>query len=165
MLVRVAIACLTFLAGVCLTTFSHLVSRRASPPLEIQISELERADTEAEAELRQIFEEYGPAQTRHDVAFFERVEAEEFMLFSQQGQAMTRTQDIEWMKSEGPGITYQNSVHSIKFYGNSAVVTSQMIARFDETASVSWPTLNICVKRNGHWQILSSTNLDHVSQH
>jgi uncharacterized protein DUF4440 len=157
MLLRVAIACLTFLAGVCLTTIWHSVSGCTSPTWEIPVPKFERSDAEAEAELRQIFEEYGPAQTRHDVAFFERVEADEFMLFGEEGKPLTRSQDIQWMQSLPKDITYRIEIDRITIYGEAAIANTRMIAIYPDNTSETWPSIDVCVRRDGRWQILSST--------
>jgi len=157
MLLRVAIAGLTFLVGVCLTTFWHSVSQSTAPMVEVRVYELEPTDAGAEAELRRIFEEYGPAQTRHDAAFFERAEADEFMLFSEERKPLTRAQDIAWMKSLPSDITYRIEVDSIKIYGEAAVANSRIIAIYPDNTSATWSCIDVCVRRNGRWQILSST--------
>jgi len=157
MLLRVAIACLTFLAGVSLTTIWHSVLGRTSPTVKVQVSKLDDTDTGARAELRQIFEEYGPAQTKHDAAFFERVEADEFMLFGEEGKPLTRRQDIEWMKSLPRDITYRIEVDRITIHGEAAVANTRMIAIYPDNTSETWPSIDVCVRRDGRWQILSST--------
>jgi len=54
-----------------------------------------------EQQLLEIYREYGPAQTRHDRAFFERLETDEFMLFLG-AEHLSREQDIRQMEKSPP---------------------------------------------------------------
>jgi hypothetical protein len=110
-----------------------------------------------QAQIAAIYSEYGAAQTRHDRAFFERVEADNFMLFSGQ-ERLTREQDIQWMESQPLDRTYEVRVHRIRVFGNSAVSRGHILVTYGNGQTASWPFIDVLVRRNGTWQIQSTTS-------
>jgi hypothetical protein len=156
---HLAIACTTFAASTFLTNIWKALTLPEAPAETVQIPEVQQTVLVAEPELLEIFREYGPAQTRHDRAFFERVETDDFRLFTADGQALTRSEDIEAMNASPFDIVYQLEVQKIEVLGDIAVVSSTM-SFTQGSSSVAWPSLDICVKRNGRWQIRSSTEFE-----
>lgn len=112
-----------------------------------------------EQTLREIYRQYGPAQTDHDRAFFERVESDRFILFDAD-RNLTRKEDIREMESWPKDTIYECEVESIRIIGNNAVVTMVMHARFDDGEQGSDRSIDVWVKNGHHWQILSTTELD-----
>jgi hypothetical protein len=110
-----------------------------------------------EQALLEIFNQYGPAQTNHDRAFFERVESDHFILF-QGYRKLTREQDIREMESWPMGTIYLWDIERIQVLGNSAVVIGRMRSQFSDGTSYSWRLINVCVKNANGWQILSTTS-------
>lgn len=106
-----------------------------------------------EQKLLQIYREYGPAKTRHDRAFFERVESENFILFLRD-RNMTREKNIRWMESWPLNVVYDYEVESIKIVGDSAVVTGRMQAHYPDGAVGSLGFIDVCVRNVSGWQIL-----------
>ena len=154
-----------FVAG--LTFFFGLVLVRLfdSPPTTIapvppghtvQLAKLVDSD---EQTLRQIYREYGPAQTNHDRAFFERVESKRFILFIEDTN-LTREQDIREMESWEKDTVYECEVESIRFIGEGAVVIMQMHARLADGTVDSYRSIDVWMKEGHSWQIWSTTAVE-----
>jgi len=160
-MLRIAVALLTFLFGLGLTSLRSFLF---APAAEFTENRLDLVVTNPlfndEQELRQIYSDYAGAQTSHDTAFFEQTEAEEFRLFSRTGRTLNRAEDIELLNSIDPSIRYDVEELEIQFQQNGAVVTGQMRATYPNGLSDSWHWIDVCVKRDGRWQILSTTQLD-----
>ena len=109
-----------------------------------------------EIEIRKIYREYGPAQTRHDRGFFERIETEDFRLFFAE-ESISREADIQWMESTPKDIVYENKPYEIKIFGNSAMARTSFEARSPNGHVDRWDTIDIWTKRRGRWQIRSTT--------
>jgi hypothetical protein len=118
-----------------------------------------RADT-AEPGLLDIYRRYGEAQTNHDIEFFLNVQAEDYVLFSGGGKTMARRDTIDWLKNSPPNVDYRLDDVKIKLYGHAAVVTGRVTATDRSGSSASQRWIDVCVKRDGHWQIQSTTQLD-----
>ena len=111
------------------------------------------------AQIAAIYNEYGEAQTRHDRAFFERVETENFMLFTGT-QRLTREQDLQWLEGQPTDISYEVRINHIKVFGNSAVAGGRVLVTFGDGAMAEWPFIDVWVKRGNTWQIQSTTASD-----
>ena len=162
---RFAVALITFILGVALASGWH--SLRKSSTVDLPIPDAEGkleytsniSSSDADRELVEIYRQYASAQTKHDVAFFERVETEGFILFDRYGRSLTRTEDIELLKGLDPNTNYSQDDLKVQVYGDGAIVTGRMTASFSRGGQYSWPWIDVCVKRNGRWQILSTTQL------
>ena len=111
------------------------------------------------AQIAAIYSEYGAAQTRHDRAFFERVEAENFVLFVGK-ERLSREEDIQWLERQPLDTNYAVRVHRIRVFGNSAVSRGVMLVAYGDGSATEWPFIDVWVKRNGTWQIQSTTSSD-----
>jgi hypothetical protein len=111
------------------------------------------------AQIAEIYSEYGAAQTRHDRAFFERNETENFMLFVS-GQRLTREEDIQWMERQPSDISYEVRVDHIKVFGNSAVSRGYMTVTYANGEQAEWPFIDVWVKQGTMWRIQSTTSSD-----
>ena len=157
------VSVVTFVSSILLSNFTRPGTELAVPdfiepgPVSTVLSTAPSVD---EMELREIYRQYGPAQNRHDTKFFERIEAEEFMLFSDGEKPLTRSEDIKAMNEAPLGDKYSLQLVDISFHGDGAVVRSEMTVVEHDGDVISWPTIDVWVKRNGHWQILSTTQLD-----
>ena len=158
--INATVSVITFVSSIILTNVAKPTIEPVVAPLPVIISMPDESPSEDEMEIRQIFRDYGPAQTRHDRKFFERVEAEEFMLFSSGEKPLTRSEDIKSMNEEPLTDRYELNIIDIKFYDDSAVVNSVMTVLHSDGDTISWPNIDVCVKRNGRWQILSTSQLD-----
>ena len=110
-------------------------------------------------QLVELYREYGPAQTRHDRAFFERVETEDFILFLDE-RHISREDDIRWMENLPTGIVYEISPESIKILGDWAVVNGRMQAYHPNGQIKSGGFVDVCVRRGDTWRIQSTTSTD-----
>src|SRR5690242_12346544 len=114
--IRLFVAFVAFSFGLVLTSFvkpkptyrSERVVRVYSP-FELSESVL----SHDEEQIREIYLAYGPAQTRHDREFFERIETEDFTL-TVGNVKMSREEDIKWMESQPAGKEYLNRVDHVK---------------------------------------------------
>jgi len=161
LVVHLAIACTTFAFSASLTNIWRSLTQAEVAPVEtVQLRTLEtlREPTDG-AELLAIFSEYAAAETRHDQAFFERVETDDFILSVGEGETLTRTEDIKSMNNSPTDIVYKLDVEKIDFHGTTATVISTVTAT-QQGYSDSWRTVDVCVKRDGRWQIRSTTNIE-----
>lgn len=163
LLLHISIAFVTFLFGVGLTQLlntvfsseSEVTSCGVPPPQTIELVNLSRD----ELKLLDIYREYGPAKTRHDRAFFERVETDDYMLFLRD-RTMTREENIHWMESWPSGIFYDYDPEFIKITGNTAVVSGWMQARYPTGEVTTLRFIDVCVRKGDGWQIASTTSID-----
>jgi Domain of unknown function (DUF4440) len=113
--------------------------------------------SEDEAQIRDIYREYGPAQTRHDREFFERIETEDFTL-TVGNVKMSREEDIKWMESEPTEKIYSSRVDHVRVFGKLAVGHGYLEVREGNGVVRDWPFVDVWVKRNGTWQIQSTVS-------
>jgi len=156
--VRLLVAATCFALSLSLMNLWKLVRGQVSA---IDVVTLEAAQSnldlsQDEMQLRQIYREYGPAQTQHDQAFFERIETDDFRLFSN-GVSLSKEQDIQWMKSMPPSIVYESYPEYIKIFGNSAVVHGGMDVHYRNDHVERWDFIDVWVKRGNRWQICNTT--------
>jgi len=111
------------------------------------------------AKLLDIYRDYAAAQTKHDRDFFERVEDEEFRLFAPWG-TYSRTEDINLLNGDPSDMVYAIEDLKIQDKGDAAVVSGRMKATYGHGNVASWPWVDVCVKRDGRWRIVSTTQLD-----
>jgi hypothetical protein len=135
----------------------------SSNPLPCEVREdrplAEAVTSTGDVNLGDIYRVYADAQTRHDQAFFERVEAEDFRLFTSWG-SFSRSEDIEMMKSDSRDIVYQTEDLKIETKGEAAVVTGRMVSTDSHGNVDSWRWIDVCVRRDGRWRIISTTQLN-----
>jgi len=155
-ILRIFVALMTFLLSIALTGAFRLLFGSSAVVFEARPYLDFSSD---QAEIAAIYSEYGDAQTRRDRAFFERVEADNFMLFVG-SRRLTREEDIQWMESQPSDNTYECRVRRIRVLGNSAVVRGLMIVTNGNGETSDWPFIDVWVKRNGTWQIQSTTSVD-----
>lgn len=160
---HVAIACTTFGLSVFLTSvWNWLGWKRADVPIHtVYVRALESSPTilKAEPGLVEIYRDYAAAQTNHDFGFFNRVEADDYVLFSD-GKTMSRNEAMQWLKSSPPSLVYKLEDVSMKVYGDAAVVTGRITVTNRRGSSTSWRWIDVCVKRDGRWQIQSTTQIN-----
>jgi hypothetical protein len=156
---RLFVALLTFILSVALTGVRRFLFG-GGPAIDVQVVEAPQPFfdfSDEKAQIAAIYNEYGEAQTHHDRAFFERIEADNFMLFSGR-ERLTREQDIQWMMSQPADMSYDVRVHHIRVFGNSAVARGDMLVTFGNGETTDWPFIDVWVKRYGTWQIQSTTS-------
>lgn len=154
-ILRFFVALMTFLLSVALTgafrfLFGSATVFEARPYMDFSADQ---------AQIAAIYSEYGAAQTRRDRDFFERVEAENFMLFAG-NLRLNRAEDMELMESQPTDVSYEVRIRRIKVFGNSAVARGYMVVTNADGDTSDWPFIDVWVKRNGTWLIQSTTSSD-----
>ncbi len=158
LLVRLLVAFAAFSFGLILTSFLRPAQEhRKVVTIYLPNEQPVVASTEDEAQIVQIYREYGPAQTRHDRNFFERVETEDFTL-TVGDLKMSRGEDIEWMKQQSTDIVYESKVDHLKLFGSLAVAHGVFEIRYGNGAIRVCPFVDVWVKRGGTWRIQSTTS-------
>lgn len=159
--VRLFVALMTFILSVALTGALRFVFGGGPvPDVRVQEAPQPFVDfSEDQAQIMAVYNEYGAAQTRHDRAFFERIEDENFMLFCGR-ERLTREEDIQWMEGQPSDIVYDVRVHHVRVFGNSAVARGRMLVTYGDGQTNEWPFIDVWVNRNGTWQIQSTTSID-----
>lgn len=131
-----------------------IVSAQSSPEKASPISR-------AEAALMQLERDIGQANIRRDKAFFERVEADEFIFTDSGGGITTKSEDVASLdKPEGEFklVTYDADDMKVSVYGNTAVVTGRVttVSRGkDREVTNRSRFTDVFVKRGRHWQIVA----------
>ena len=113
------------------------------------------------ARLMQLERDIGQANIRRDKAFFERVEAEEFIFTDSAGGITTKAEDIASL-DKPPGefrlISYDVDEMKVMVYGMTAVITGRVTTvskgKDREVTNKSRFT-DVFVKRRGRWQIVA----------
>lgn len=153
-LFHLAIACCTFAVSVFVTNIWTSLSRADV------VSECNLTVSPVEAGLLEIYRDYASAQTSHHRAFFERVEADDFILFAPHSKPLSRSEDVQLLNSLSTDIVYKIDDLKVQIYGDGAIVTGRMTASHNGGYKHSWRWIDICVKRGGRWQIQSTTQVD-----
>jgi ketosteroid isomerase-like protein len=116
----------------------------------------------AEQELIKLENEWGNAWAKHDVAFFEQIEADDYTWTSPSGEVWTKPRDLAFVKSLKPGTGGIRSQviaeMKVRVYGDAAVVTGRdIIKEMHEGKEISrqerWT--DTWVKRAGRWQCVA----------
>lgn len=160
LVLHLAIACCTFGVSVLMT---NLWTSLKGKDLAVPTQRRPAANSMAAATdpgLAEIYRDYASAQTNHDRAFFERVESDDFVLFMSGSKPLSRTEDIQLLNSFDNNVIYETDDVRMDIFGNTAVVTGRMIANYRDGTSYSWRWIDVCVKRDGRWQIQSTTDVD-----
>jgi hypothetical protein len=120
------------------------------------------SDERAIAQLTQIERDIGKANVERDYAFFDKVEADEFVFTGSNGATFTKKEDLEGLKEPASPDSrlqaYDVSELRIKLYGDAAVVTGKVVtkglSKGKEYTSESRFT-DVFVWRDGRWQIVA----------
>jgi ketosteroid isomerase-like protein len=113
----------------------------------------------AEQELINVENEWADAWVKSDVAFFERIIAEEYMWTSPQGWIMTKAEDLALIKSGKDTImSWVLAEMKVRVYGDAAVVTGRDTIKEtykggDISSQNRWT--HTWIKRAGYWQCVA----------
>ena len=114
-----------------------------------------------EAELMQIERDIGDANMRRDKAFFERIEADEFIFTDSGGGLTTKAEDVgSFDKPAGDTklVSYVPDEMKVTIYGNTAVVTGRVTSTYKSPkgeAVIRSRFTDVFVKKKGRWQIVA----------
>jgi len=146
---RILVIALLALSSVCVT-FSQ--TAKPKPSKEDQIRN----------DLMQLERDIGKANIDNDYAFFERVEAEEFIFTDAGGGVTTRKQDLEGLKQPpNPDVklvAYDVDEMNVLLYDKMAVVTGRVTTKRLIKGSESFSKnrfTDVFVWRQEHWQLVA----------
>ena len=117
--------------------------------------------SKTEQELIQLERDIGQANILRDKAFFEKVEADEFIFTDSGGGVTTKTEDVASLdKAAGDTklIAYDLDEVRVNIYGDTAVVNAIGISTYrtkDRDAVVRNRFTDVFVKRAGRWQLVA----------
>lgn len=155
--IRLLVAFVAFSFGLVLTNLVKPRYTREQAAFQDLVLVYQIPASEDEAQIREIYREYGPAQTRHDRDFFERIETEDFTL-TVGNLKMSREEDIKWMESEPTDKSYVSRVDHVKVFDRLAVAHGYLEVRDGNGVVRLWPFADVWVKRNGVWRIQSTVS-------
>jgi ketosteroid isomerase-like protein len=113
----------------------------------------------AEQELIKLENEWADAWVKMDVAFFERIEADDYMYTACEGSVWTKAQDLALLKSGNDVITsWVLADMKVRVYGDAAVVTGRATIKEtykgkDVSRQERWT--DTWVKLAGQWQCVA----------
>lgn len=114
-----------------------------------------------EAELMRLEREIGQANIRRDKAFFEKIEADEFIFTDSGGGITTKAEDVASLDKpagEFKLVSYEVDEMKVSVYGNTAVVTGRTttVSRGkDREVTSRYRFTDVFVRRGGRWQIVA----------
>jgi hypothetical protein len=119
-------------------------------------------DERARQELTQLERDIGTANVKRDAAFFERVEADEFIFTDANGGMTLKKEDVDSVKApanpDSKLVSYEVDDVKVSLYGKTAVVTGHVaqkgIYKGQEWTGQSRFT-DVFVWRDGRWQIVA----------
>ena len=153
--IRLFVAFVAFSFGLILTNLIRpRYTIKQSFPYE-SVLVFEYSETGDDAQIRKIYREYGPAQTRHDREFFERIETEDFTL-TVGDRKMSREEDIQSMESAPTDKTYISRVDHVRVFDRLAVAHGYLEGHDGNGVVRLWPFVDVWVKKNGAWRIQST---------
>jgi len=138
-----------------LTVLAFAVAVQAQTPAQTKSGGVEQ-------ELIKLENEWAEAWVKHDVAFFERIEADDYTWTSPSGEVWTKARDIAFVKSvrSGKDVIMSQVIAEMKVrvYGDTAVVIGRDIVKeINEGRDVShqerWT--DTWIKRGGRWQCVA----------
>jgi ketosteroid isomerase-like protein len=103
--------------------------------------------------------EWAEAWVKHDIAFFERIEADDYTWTSPSGEVWAKARDLAFVRSlssgEGTSLSYVSDEVKVRIYGDAAVVTGRdTVKKTKDGQDVShqerWT--DTWIKRDGRWQ-------------
>ena len=109
----------------------------------------------------QIERDIGDANVRRDKAFFERIEADEFVFIDSGGGMTTKAEDVASLDKpagETRLVSYVPTEMTVRVYGKTAVVTGLVTSTYknaDREIVVRSRFTDVFVKRDGRWQLVA----------
>lgn len=120
-----------------------------------------KKDAKIAAELTQLEIDIGQANLRRDKAFFERIEADEFIFTDSIGGLTTKAEDVASLDKpagEFKLISYEVDGVQVKVYGNTAVATGRAttVSKGNGREITNRTRFtDVFVRRGGKWQIVA----------
>lgn len=130
--------------------------------VSVALGQTDQKKAQAKLDLMQLERDIGKANIESDYAFFDRVEAEEFVFTDAGGGLTTKKQDLAGLKqTPNPDVkltAYDVDDMSVRLYDKTAVVTGRVttkrLVKGQAMTSQSRFT-DVFVWRDGRWQIVA----------
>jgi hypothetical protein len=112
-------------------------------------------------ELMQIERDIGDANVRRDKAFFERLEADEFIFTDSGGGLTNKVEDVgsfDKPAGETKLVSYVPDEMKVSVYGDTAVVTGRVTSKYSSPkgeAVIRSRFTDVFVRRKGRWQLVA----------
>lgn len=114
----------------------------------------------AEKELINLEDGWGDAWVRNDVAFLDRILADDYTEMVSDGSVSTKAQSLADLKSGDFKCTSSvNDDYKVRVYGNAAIVTGHLTLKAQDKGkdiSGQYRWTDTWVKRAGHWQCVAT---------
>lgn len=115
----------------------------------------------AEADLLNSERQWLEAHIKRDVAFLERIEADDYSITYSTGEVVTKAQQLAVMKTDttGGAFTFSTEDTKVRVYGDTAVLTGVLIRSWMDGGNhmnVRLRYTDVWVKRSGRWQITAA---------
>ena len=140
--------------------------------LSFGVAILAQTKTESvEQELIRLEKEWADAWVKRDIAFYERIESDDYTWTSPGGEVWTKARDLEFVRSlesvKDITMSYVTTDVKVRVYGDAAVVTGlDTIKETNKGKEVSrqerWT--NTWVKRAGQWQCVAGHSSEIVKK-
>jgi hypothetical protein len=127
----------------------------------VTFAQTQSKQSKVEAELMQLERDIGAANIRRDKAFFERVEADEFIFTDSGGGITMKAEDVASLDKpagEFKLVSYDVDEMKVFVYGKTAVVTGRVttVSRGkDREVTNKSRFTDVFVRRDGRWQIVA----------
>ncbi len=130
--------------------------------VSVALGQADKKEAQAKLDLMQLERNIGKANIENDYAFFDRVEAEEFVFTDAGGGVTTKKQDLEGLKQPpNPDVkltAYDVDDMSVRLYDKIAVVTGRVttkrLVKGQAMTSLSRFT-DVFLWRDGRWQLVA----------
>jgi len=113
-----------------------------------------------EQELIRLENEWNDAWVNRNIAFFERIYADDFMVTTSDGSVLTRAQDIANVKSgDDVATSVMGDDFKVRVYGDTAVVTYRSTEKGQFKGrgfSGQYRWTDTWIKKDGRWQIVAA---------
>jgi ketosteroid isomerase-like protein len=129
--------------------------------LAFGVTILAQTQTESvEQELIRLENEWNDAWVSRDVAVFDKIEADDYFMTTDDGNFITKAQDIADVKSgEDSATSAVSDELKVRVYGDAAVVTYRMAANGqykgkDNSYKFRWT--DTWIRKDGRWQVVAA---------
>ena len=112
-----------------------------------------------EKELLKLENDWNTATEKRDVAFLEKLYADEYLGTGPEGDTITKAQDLSRVKGSSTASPFVLSDMKVRVYGETAVVTGVNTVDWTVNGKVVKGAIrftDVFVRRDGRWQVVAS---------
>ena len=110
-----------------------------------------------EKSVQKILDEITSALKKQDVAELDRIYAKDYTFISpSSGVLMNKSERLADIKSGKPYEYFAYEDKKIRFYGNTAIVTTTVKNKYEGQDTIQGKATLVMVKNNGRWQIVAA---------